>query len=69
VTATATATLPRCPFRGCIVRYRDGTDRPCAEHRNDSDGLAARLAEYEALAAAPAPGDRDDASSGEMTAR
>jgi hypothetical protein len=35
----------RCPVRACPVRYADGGDRYCAEHRAEAtDDGAARLA-------------------------
>lgn len=45
--------LPRCPFKGCPVRYRGGPDRLCPEHQREDGGtdLAERMA---AVMAAPA---------------
>jgi len=45
---------PRCTARACPVRYRDGADRPCAEHRrpDGSRELAAEFLPEAVLAAA-----------------
>jgi hypothetical protein len=37
------ANLPRCPFPGCPIRYRGGSDRECAEHANETIRAAADL--------------------------
>jgi hypothetical protein len=50
---------PRCPVRGCPVRYRAGPDRACPEHQDQAhDELGERMAELtgtdtDALMAAP----------------
>jgi len=51
-------------MRGCPVRYRDGSDRPCSEH---DDSRAVRLAAEELgidLAIDRAPGDRGGSGDG-----
>jgi hypothetical protein len=55
------ATLPRCPFRGCPIRYRGGPDRPCPAHQAGRrlDGIAERMAEY-AIQLADSDGDHGD---------
>jgi hypothetical protein len=32
-------TGPRCPVDGCPVRWRDGDDRMCVDHRLDDETL------------------------------
>ncbi len=54
---TTLAPLPRCPFKGCPVRYRGGPDRLCAEHQHGGGDLLAAARE---LGIELAPGDRDD---------
>ena len=38
---------PRCPAKACPIRWRDGPDRECSEHRQDRDqyDIAAATAE------------------------
>ena len=33
---------PRCTMPGCPVRYYNGADRPCADHRGDDGEFAER---------------------------
>jgi hypothetical protein len=44
----AVTTLPRCPSRGCPIRYRGGPDRPCPAHQagDGIDGIAERMAQF-----------------------
>jgi len=56
---TTTATLPRCPHKGCPIRYRGGPDRPCREHRPDNTAWSGRLAELTQTMAAPGDHDGD----------
>lgn len=53
-----TAKLPRCPFKACPVRYRDGDDRPCTEHASEQGIWTGRLEEFAGLIMA-APGEPD----------
>lgn len=39
------SSLGRCPHRGCAYRWRDGIDRPCADHAVDAPQPAVRPAE------------------------
>jgi hypothetical protein len=51
---------PKCTTRGCPVRYRDGGDRPCTDHRHDTGPtLEARMAAW-SLLSGTAPGDHGD---------
>jgi hypothetical protein len=45
---------PRCTTRACPIRWRDGDDRPCREHR-DEDVAAVTAVRYAGL------GQPDDA--------
>jgi hypothetical protein len=46
------ASRPRCPERGCPIRYRGGPDRACPEHQDEPDW--SRMA-WTTLMDAPAP--------------
>jgi hypothetical protein len=65
--ASTAPALARCPFKACPVRYRGGSDRPCAEH---DDSNATRFAASELGIdlgglrdlAEQTPGQRDDSN-------
>jgi len=40
--ASPTASAPRCPVKGCIIRYAAGADRLCREHARDDSELDPR---------------------------
>lgn len=46
-------TGPRCPERGCPVRYRGGPDRLCPEHQAEAADVAQLAEELGAELAAP----------------
>jgi hypothetical protein len=61
----AMSSLPRCPFRGCPIRYRGGPDRPCPAHQagDGIDGIAERMAQFAIqLEDGDGDGDGDGAS-------
>jgi hypothetical protein len=52
--------MPRCPVKGCPVRYRGGPDRLCPAHQDEHGlGVIGRAAEY-GIDQAPDGRDRGD---------
>jgi hypothetical protein len=67
VTMHEVSRSPRCPFRGCPVRYRGGPDRPCPEHQH-ADPYAAFAAQSAGINLAARPSEQDGGDDGPAAA-
>jgi hypothetical protein len=56
---------PRCPIRGCFIRYRGGDDRLCPIHQQEhsASDWQARMDEA-AMATGDSDGDHDTSTEG-----